>query len=50
MSKPICMATWRYKKPNRDGHRGLKSLLKYVTFREDAHLYRAGKRRGALAQ
>ena len=37
MSKPICMATWRYKKPDRDGHRGLKSLLKYVTFREDAH-------------
>jgi len=31
------MATWRYKKPDRDGHRGLKSLLKYVTFREDAH-------------
>lgn len=37
MSKPICMATWRYKKPDRDGQRGLKALLKYVTFREDAH-------------
>ncbi|MHB8629276.1 MAG: hypothetical protein ACYDBJ_24750 [Aggregatilineales bacterium] len=37
MTKPICMATWRYKKPDKGGHRGLKSLLKYVTFREDAH-------------
>lgn len=37
MSKPICMATWRYKKPDKRGHRGLKSLLKYVTYREDAH-------------
>ncbi len=31
------MATWRYKKPDTGGHRGLKALLKYVTFREDAH-------------
>jgi len=31
------MATWRYKKPDKNGHRGLKALLKYVTFREDAH-------------
>lgn len=31
------MATWRYKKPDSGGHRGLKALLKYVTFREDAH-------------
>ena len=37
MSTPICMATWRYKKPDKSGHRGLKALLKYVTFREDAH-------------
>jgi hypothetical protein len=31
------MATWRYKKPDKTGHHGLKALLKYVTFREDAH-------------
>ena len=31
------MATWRYKKPDSGGHRGLKALLKYVTFREDAN-------------
>ncbi len=37
MSKPICMATWRYKKPDAQGHSGYKALLKYVTFREDAH-------------
>jgi hypothetical protein len=37
MSKPICMATWRYKKPDKRGYRGLKATLKYVTFREDAH-------------
>jgi len=36
MSKPICMATWRYKKPDSHGSGGLKALLKYVTFREDA--------------
>jgi len=37
MVKPICMATWRYKRPDKAGHRGLKATLKYVTFREDAH-------------
>ncbi len=36
MTKPICMATWRYKKPDKGGHRGLKATLKYVTYREDA--------------
>src|SRR5271166_5064782 len=37
MTKPLCMATWRYKRPDKTGHRGLKATLKYVTFREDAH-------------
>ncbi len=37
MSKPICMATWRYKKPDAKGHSGYKALLKYVSYREDAH-------------
>ncbi len=37
MTKPMCMATWRYKRPDKGGHRGLKATLKYVTFREDAH-------------
>jgi hypothetical protein len=31
------MATWRYKRPDKQGYRGLKATLKYVTFREDAH-------------
>lgn len=37
MSKPTCMATWRYKRADKGGHRGLKGILKYVTFREDAN-------------
>src|SRR5258706_8756329 len=31
------MATWRYKRADKQGYRGLKATLKYVTFREDAN-------------
>jgi hypothetical protein len=37
MTKPLCMATWRYKRADKSGHRGLKGTLKYVTYREDAN-------------
>jgi hypothetical protein len=35
MSKPIIIPNWKYQKPSQGGHRGLKKLLKYVSYREN---------------
>ncbi len=34
MSKPVVIPNWKYQKPSKGGHRGLKKLLKYVSYRE----------------
>ena len=34
MSKPTIIPNWGYQKPTKGGHRGLKKLLKYVSYRE----------------
>lgn len=34
MSKPSIIPNWKYQKPTKGGHRGLKKLLKYVSYRE----------------
>jgi hypothetical protein len=34
MSKPVIIPNWKYQKPSIGGHRGLKKLLKYVSYRE----------------
>lgn len=34
MSKPSIIPNWKYQKPSKGGHRGLKKLLKYVSYRE----------------
>ncbi len=33
--KPSIIANWKYQKPTKGGGRGLKSLLKYTSYRED---------------
>ena len=35
MSKPTIIPNWKYQKPTKGGHRGLKKLLKYVSYREN---------------
>jgi len=35
MSKPSIIPNWKYQKPTAGGHRGLKKLLKYVSYREN---------------
>ncbi len=35
MSKPIIIPNWKYQKPTSGGYRGLKKLLKYVSYREN---------------
>ncbi len=34
MPKPTIIPNWHYQKPTKGGHRGLKKLLKYVSYRE----------------
>lgn len=34
MSKPTIIPNWKYQKPTQGGYRGLKKLLKYVSYRE----------------
>ena len=34
MSKPTIIPNWKYQKPTKGGYRGLKKLLKYVSYRE----------------
>jgi hypothetical protein len=34
MSKPVVIPNWKYQKPSKGGYRGLKKLLKYVSYRE----------------
>ena len=34
MSKPSIIPNWKYQKPTSGGYRGLKKLLKYVSYRE----------------
>lgn len=34
MSKPSIIPSWKYQKPSKGGHKGLKKLLKYVSHRE----------------
>lgn len=35
MSKPTIIPNWKYQKPTKGGFRGLKKLLKYVSYREN---------------
>ena len=35
MPKPTIIPNWKYQKPSKGGHRGLKKLLKYVSHREN---------------
>jgi hypothetical protein len=35
MSKPSIIPNWKYQKPTKGGYKGLKKLLKYVSFREN---------------
>lgn len=35
MPKPTIIPKWGYFKPSKDAHRGLKRMLKYVSFREN---------------
>src|SRR5687768_14737192 len=35
MTKPLIIPNWKYMKPSKDAHRGLKRLLKYVSHREN---------------
>jgi len=35
MSKPTIIPNWKYQKPTQGGFRGLKKLLKYVSYREN---------------
>ena len=35
MSKPTVIQKWGYFKPSKNAHRGLKRMLKYVSFREN---------------
>lgn len=34
MTKPIIIPNWKYQKPSKGGYKGLKKLLKYVSYRE----------------
>lgn len=34
MSKPSIIPNWKYQKPSKGGYKGLKKLLKYVSYRE----------------
>ena len=34
MSKPTIIPNWKYQKPSKGGYKGLKKLLKYVSYRE----------------
>jgi hypothetical protein len=35
MAKPTIIPNWKYQKPSKGGYRGLKKLLKYVSYREN---------------
>ena len=35
MTKPSIIPNWKYQKPTKSGYKGLKKLLKYVSFREN---------------
>lgn len=35
MNKPIIIPNWQYQKPSKGGYKGLKKLLKYVSYREN---------------
>jgi hypothetical protein len=35
MTKPTIIPNWHYQKPSKGGYRGLKKLLKYVSYREN---------------
>jgi hypothetical protein len=34
MSKPTIIPNWHYQKPSKGGYKGLRKLLKYVSYRE----------------